>query len=349
MVQLGATVRIFGPPPVTSAGDVTDLLTPFALERKTDVKGARRLRDAVEAFRPDIVHAQDRRAALAVSTVARIRRVPLVATYHGLPDAATHVYTGLGASSRLPVPPQAALVLAADALVARRCALTITPAAAMTWFLQHRLRVPAKRLLTLYNGVPMHPTRDVPERPSVIMTAGSFSARKAVGVLVEAFIRLAPDHDNIRLLMVGGSAGDQREELQQRLAHAGLAGRAEFTGYRTDVPSLLARADLFVLPSLAETLPLALLEAMGAGLACVASDAGSIAEALPPGTGLLTPAGNIDELEAALRRLLDVPGLATALGKAAAEHARTQFDVVRCAREHLDVYARVITCARGSG
>jgi glycosyltransferase involved in cell wall biosynthesis len=341
LTELGATVRLFGPAPVSSAGDARDLLTPVSVSRKRDISAARRLREAISAFGPDIVHAQDRRAALTVCALAPLKSTPIVSTYHGLPDQATHFYTGQGGSMGLRIPPKATAVMTADAVVARRCEMTVTPAAAMARFLHRYLRVPANRVRVIHNGVPIYPARPLPERPRVLMTAGSFSRRKAAWVLVEAFIRLAADQD-VSLLLVGGSAGDEREALRERLRKAGLEHRVEFTGYRTDVQSFLARSEIFVLPSLAETLPLALLEAMGAGLACVASDAGSVSEALPPGTGLLTRPGDVEGLESALRRLLEVPGLASALGAGAAAHARRHFAIETCAQNHLDLYADVL-------
>ncbi|WP_432524248.1 glycosyltransferase family 4 protein [Kineococcus sp. SYSU DK006] len=346
--DLGVTVRVFGPRPVTSAGDVDHLLTEVEVGSKGDREGARALRAALDRFDPDLVHAQDRRSALAVTLLAGRPGTPVVATYHGLPDAATDAYARPGIGTLLRVPPREAAVLAADAAVARRCAVTVTPADAMRRFLRTRLGVPAARVRTILNGVPMHPVRTPPERPRVLVTTGSFSPRKAAGALVEAFTRLARDHEDLSLLLVGGSEGDQRPQLRERVERAGLSGRVTFTGYRTDVPAFLARADVFALPSLSETLPLALLEAMGAGLACVASDAGSTAEAMPPGTGLLVRPGDVDGLTDALRRLVEVPGLARALGASAAARAREAFSIERCAREHADLYAQVLSTTRRS-
>lgn len=75
-------------------------------------------------------------------------------------------------------------------------------------------------------------------------------------------------------------------------------------GNRHDIPELLALFDLFVLPSLSEGIPMALLEAMAAGCPVVASDVGNIGEILSGEAGLLVPAGEIDELAKAITRVL---------------------------------------------
>jgi glycosyltransferase involved in cell wall biosynthesis len=97
----------------------------------------------------------------------------------------------------------------------------------------------------------------------------------------------------------------------------GIRERVEFKGARSDVPEILAQTDVFVLASKTETLPISILEAMRAGLPVIASDVGGISEEVVDGeTGLLVPAGSVEELSNALQRLLADKQLRVAMGRA---------------------------------
>jgi len=85
--------------------------------------------------------------------------------------------------------------------------------------------------------------------------------------------------------------GDQDEALRAQAAALGVADRLHLLGLRADVANVLAGADVFVLPSLSEGLPIALLEAMFTGCPIVASDVGDVRAALDEGrAGMLVPA-----------------------------------------------------------
>jgi glycosyltransferase involved in cell wall biosynthesis len=326
----GPAVMIAGPEPVTSAGEVGGLLRPVWVRSKSDLRGARELDRALRRWRPDVVHAQDRRAALAVATVARTG-APVAATYHGVPDGAAGLWVQEGPlAGRHPTLGSAA-VLAADALVARRVAVTVAPSAAMAAFLRRRLRVPAAKLRVIPNGVRLPPPRPPAGPVRTFVSVGTFAPAKAVATLVEAFAAVARTRPHLRLLLVGDGA--DRPACERLAAALGIWGRVEFTGYRTDAAAQLARAEAFVLPSINENLPLALIEAMGTGLACVASRVGAVPELLADGTGLLVPPDDVDALAAAMASLAADPGLAPALGRAAAA-AACRFSIAACADAH---------------
>jgi glycosyltransferase involved in cell wall biosynthesis len=339
----GPEVAVVGPPPVTSAGELGGLLRPVEVRSKTDLRGGRDLRRALEAIGPDLVHAQDRRAALASATLAR-GSAPVLATYHGVPDGAAGSWVREGPLAGRPPAPGAAAVLVADALVARLTAATVTPSQAMAGFLRRRLRVPPARLHVIANGVALPPARP-PEGPArTFVSVGAFAPTKAVGVLVEAFALVARTRPGLRLLLVGD--GDERQRCACRVDALGIDHLVEFTGYRTDVPDQLARADAFVLPSVNENLPLALIEAMGAGLACVASRIGGVAELLGDGAGLLVRPGDPEALAAEMAALADDPVLAPSLGRAAAGAARRRFSIGACADAHLALWSRLLAGRR---
>jgi glycogen synthase len=112
------------------------------------------------------------------------------------------------------------------------------------------------------------------------------------------------------------------------------------------VPALLARADSFVLPSVNENCPLALIEAMGAGLACVGSGIGGVPELLGDGSGLLVPPGDPEALAGAMAMLADDEALAPALGRAAAATARRHFSVSACADAHERLWSTLLPTGR---
>jgi glycosyltransferase involved in cell wall biosynthesis len=112
---------------------------------------------------------------------------------------------------------------------------------------------------------------------------------------------------------------------------------------------MLAAADIFVLPSLSEGLPLALLEAMFAGRPIVASDVGEVRAALAQGTaGVVVGPGNPGALAAALDRLLSNPQEAGSLGARAAAQARAEYDLSRMVHRYVGVYEAALARPAGS-
>jgi glycosyltransferase involved in cell wall biosynthesis len=131
-------------------------------------------------------------------------------------------------------------------------------------------------------------------------------------------------------------AGEGREETALRRQAVGLPVR--FLGFCPDVPALLGRLDLFCLPSRAEALSLALLEAAAHGLPCVTTAVGDTAAALT-GAAMIVPPDDLDALTAALDRLLADPALRGDLGGRARRRAARDFGVRRMAAEVAAVWS----------
>ena len=128
-------------------------------------------------------------------------------------------------------------------------------------------------------------------------------------------------------------------DLRRTAAELGLDGRVHFHGQLRDVRPLLARAGLFVLPSLTEGVSLTLLEAMASGLAVVASRVGGNPEVVADGeTGLLTPAGDPAALAAALLRLRRDDPERRRMGQAGRRRVERWFDVRRMTAEYEKMY-----------
>jgi glycosyltransferase involved in cell wall biosynthesis len=144
-------------------------------------------------------------------------------------------------------------------------------------------------------------------------------------------------------------ASDHGEDLEPHFARAAAAmgGRLHRLGYRHDVARLLAAADIFVLPSHFEGLPMSIIEAMLTGLPVVATDIRGPREQvvpLPPGaaftgaeTGLLVPPATVAPLAEALARLAGDPGLHASLGAAGRARALARFDEAKVVGRTLDL------------
>lgn len=336
--EKGPRVTVVGPEPDTSAGELGPLLRVAHATTKTDVAGARSVAAAIVAEKPDLVHAQDRRAGLVAAAVCR-RRVPVVSTYHGVPDSAASWWVPEGPLGSGRIGLAGASRMVADAFMARVVDVTVAPSRAVARFLQERLRVPSDKLAVILNGVAVPARATQPGAVETFTSVSTFSACKAVPTLVNAFARVARSHPHVRLRLVGD--GEERPLAEDRAVGLGVADQVELTGFRRDVPSQLAKADAFVLPSLNENLPLALLEAMAAGLPCVASAIGGVPEALGDGTGILVAPGDEAALAAAMEGLVKDPDRARALGSRARRRAESEFSLRSCADAHLELWRRV--------
>jgi glycosyltransferase involved in cell wall biosynthesis len=162
----------------------------------------------------------------------------------------------------------------------------------------------------------------------LLLSVGNLTPRKAHAVLLEALIQLDRRGENLRWRLAIAGEGPERLRLENTIREAGLAARVHLLGSRTDVPDLQAAADVFVLPSLWEGLPLAILEAMFGGNVVIASDISGIPEAIEHGThGLLTPPGDAAALADALGTVLRDPVSRDRLAAAALERARSRFTI----------------------
>jgi glycosyltransferase involved in cell wall biosynthesis len=133
-------------------------------------------------------------------------------------------------------------------------------------------------------------------------------------------------------------ASDRGEDIAEMLDAAGLGNRLRRLGYRRDVQSVLAAADIFALPSYHEALPMSVIEAMLTGLPVVATDINGPREQVEHGTtGLLVAARQSAPLAAALARLANDPALRAAMGAAGRTRAMALYDESRVVGRLLDL------------
>lgn len=194
------------------------------------------------------------------------------------------------------------------------------------------------------NYVP-DPGRPAPRRPRTgplrVVSVGRLDAVKAHDVLLRALARVP----GVELTVLG--EGGRRPALEQLAAELGLGSRVRLPGWSESVAAELGAYDVLALPSRSEGWPLAVVEAMLAGLAVVATPVGSVAEVVEHGrTGLLVPKDDVAALAAALCRLRDEPGLVTTLGACAREHAAATMTAPRMARAWLDLWTQLRAAPR---
>lgn len=159
--------------------------------------------------------------------------------------------------------------------------------------------------------------------------------------LIEAVAAIVPRHPDLHVLFIGD--GELKEELRAQVKRLNLDGHIHFLGSRSDVPELLAASDFFVLPSLWEGLPMALLEAMATGLPIVATEvSGTVQVVVPNETGILVPPGDVQRLAQAIEQLLSDPAQAQRMGAAARRRVEAEFSAQKQADEHMALYHRLL-------
>jgi len=150
----------------------------------------------------------------------------------------------------------------------------------------------------------------------VIIKVALLMPKKGHKNLFDALDLLAKDIPRVRCLLVGHGSAEDEEDLKEYARKLKLDDHVIFLGARRDVADLLRIADLFVLSSLTEGLPLCILEAMAAGLAVVATDVGGVKEILEDNvTGLIVPPQDSRALYKAIKQLMGDPIKAKQMGE----------------------------------
>jgi glycosyltransferase involved in cell wall biosynthesis len=181
-----------------------------------------------------------------------------------------------------------------------------------------------------------------PEMP-LCCAVGRLATAKGFIHLIDAMGELVRDSADICCLIVG--EGPLRESLQSRADELGLANRVRFLGFRprADALAILAASDLFVMPSLTEGTPVAILEAAFLKRPIVASRVGGIPSLLTDGEhAVLVPPGDSHRLAQAISDLSQRRDHARAMGLRAHQHVRTHFDLRRQVESTLQAYRQAV-------
>jgi glycosyltransferase involved in cell wall biosynthesis len=297
--------------------------------------------DAVHARRiwkllrnAEVVHAHDRRAGLWTRLGPRpggngVR----VYTVHGLPEPYHPPPTGQehpGLRARL-------LYRGLDAALCARADAIVVPSHTVARELVARLRYPAEKITVIPNGIELPDF--APGEGELIGTLSLLEPVKGIDVFLRATSLLRDPHPDWRFATFGtGSDAPRLDALADEL---GLNGRVARPGF---VPSERALPELrtYVLSSYAENAPMALLEAMAAGVPVVASTVGGVPEIADESVARMVPAGDPDALAGAIERAcLDASGTAKRV-RAARARIEDRFTAVRNTRATIDLYSSLL-------
>jgi glycosyltransferase involved in cell wall biosynthesis len=262
---------------------------------------------AVRRLRPDVFHANLRHPwSCQYGLVAALltRGTKVVAVEHALVEASA------GRQRRL------------KQLTSRRLAAHVAVGHRAAEALAALIGIPVASVRVIHTGVELPDAEPAPRPPGglVVGSVGRFSPEKGLEVLLRAL----PELDGVTAVLVGD--GPERGRLEELAAELDVAGRVLLPGWQDEPAARLRSLDALVSPSHSEALPLAIVEAMLAGLPVVATDVGSVSEAVAHGeTGLLVPANDPGALAAAIRTLRDDPDARRRLGERGREVAAQRF------------------------
>ncbi len=208
--------------------------------------------------------------------------------------------------------------------------------------------ISAKRLAQIANGVAIEEfseekratTREslgFSEDHIVLGMVSRMIDEKGIPYLLSAVEVLIKRNDKLRLLLIGG--GEMMERYKKWTKQKSLQDRIIFTGFREDIPQLLAAIDIFIHPSLYEAMPYAVLEAMAAGKAIIATRVGDIPELITNGLdGLLVEPGSVGELIQAIEKLVAEPMNRKIMGENAKKTIKERFTLKQTVQRTEKVY-----------
>jgi glycosyltransferase involved in cell wall biosynthesis len=298
-----------------------------------DLRGFAELYRLLRRQRPVLLHASSSKAGVIGRLAAVAARVPVrVFTVHGWAFSAHS-----GAAS--------ALYRWADRIAGSTTTATICVSQRERDDGLNARTCRADRTVVIPNAVDVDAYPQAPLERMVprLISVGRLAAPKDWSTLLSALTRLGP-RAFAEMVIVGD--GPEREGVEDELARRSLDRRVRLLGERGDVPELLADADVFLLASRSEGLPLSVIEAMAAGLPVVASDVGGLRELVRDGeTGTLVPPGDPAALANALRPLVADRELRRRFGSAGRERAKGLFDLSGFRRAHLELYRRELAAA----
>jgi len=173
---------------------------------------------------------------------------------------------------------------------------------------------------------------------TTLVFVGRLDPVKNVDVLLQATARISQEQD-VQLLLVGD--GPERERLETLTETLNLTDGVRFAGQRLDVERILKAADIFILPSQWEGMPMSAQEAMASGLPVIASRTEGIVDIIEDNaTGLLVTPGSVEQLAHAICRLIQNPPLAQQLSHAAQQKARALFSMESIVQSYAELYAQ---------
>ena len=329
--------------------EIKDLGVPVTVFPEAEWGSVKIFKELVRYFRKShiqIIHTHKYKDTILAGPAAKLCGIPhVVRTVHGLREP----FTGLQAFKMN-------LYEAVENVVHRCCVDCIVGVSSQ---IEHRYKAEAAvhRVACIRNGVELHSEPDQTDRwwlreelgidagTCVIGTVGRLTPVKGLSYLLQAGRILLSRDVRAKVLIVGD--GPIREQLEAQARSMGIAENVVFLGHREDTQKVMQVLDVFVLPSLSEGIPMALLEAMAASRPVVASRVGGIPEIVTDGVdGLLVEATDVERLAECCRRLIDSPDFAGNLGAQARLTVERNFSAVAMANRVADLYKDLLRSMR---
>jgi glycosyltransferase involved in cell wall biosynthesis len=230
----------------------------------------------------------------------------------------------------------------------------VTNSATVKEFIIHQEKLDKDRIVTIYNGIGADRYKNQYDKESlknrfnmakknrVISLIGTLSHKKGQLVFLSAARNILTRFKGIEFLIVG--EGPLKEELKNKAKELGIESSVRFLGLQQDIPAILSLTDIFVLPSLYESLPNAILEAMAAGLAVVATDVGGVAEAVEDKqSGFLVEPKNSQAIADAIIKLLENEELRQAMGQRGREIVKKKFGLEKMISDYDNLYTSLLS------
>lgn len=318
-------------------------VTPLALSSPTQIASVVQFGRLLLRERFQIVHSHMFWSSLFAGPIAWACRVPVfVETLHGS-EAWRKGWKANNAIDR-----------AVNLLVSKHVAVCESDAR----FLAARKGVHASKIVIIHNGIDARrltvsaDTRNTVrhrigarEDDCILVSVARFHKGKGHRVLLQAMRRLLVQHPQTKLLLLG--EGEEQAEMQSLCARLGIVESVRFAGYQPNVTEWLSAADINVLPTFYEGLPLTILEAMAAGRPTVASRVGGIPDAIENGvSGLLVPAGDPQRLAEAISSLISDPAARMRMGSEAQTRVLQHFTFERQVQATEQMYLELLNGSR---
>ena len=299
---------------------------------RLDANAVSTIRTLVSRHKIDVIHSHEIKSDLYAYIAARGGNVRLVGTCHSWTTDSARDWA----------------ISIADRLLLRN----FDAVAIVSETLRKRLRwlgIKHENIRLVENGIDCAPfalasrnrQRTGPGNLLIVGTVARLVRVKGLKYLLAAAATLLKEFPRTKFVIVGD--GPELSTLQRQAIKLGIDQNVEFVGTRRNMPEVYASFDAFVLPSLSEAMPMALIEAMVSGRPVVASSVGAIPNMIVDGRdGLLVEATNTTALVTCLRSLLSSLEMRTALGRAAQNAGTMRFSLTGMALNYLSVYKSVI-------
>ena len=295
-------------------------LSVIASHGSADLRYLRALVRELRSFRPDVIHAHLLASGVYGSLAARLSGgIPLVMTFHGAPD----------------VNPADRLLPVKSRILRRGRNRIVYVSKDLRRRLETLLRIPERIGRVVHNGIDfferlpdsgLRAELGVSEDAVVVGALGNLRTPKDYPNLLQAAAVAVRENPRLVFVVVGGGPPEIETPLLELRRELGLDAAVPFLGFRDDPREVLSGFDVFVSSSSSEGLPLATLEAMGAGLPAVLTDCGGPGEIVRPSeTGWLVPPRDPQALAAAILDAASDPVRARSFGERGKADVRRRF------------------------